>query len=655
MVFLPTAAFGNSRFLMTVGRSGEVMGLFYPHIDHAQNVRECLFGVYFADSPEGRFAWSWDDMWRIEQGFSNNGDTEFASSILRTVLSNPRTGLVVELVDLVPADAPAWVRQVSVSGGHGRLKVCQYFQLNLGDVARGNAVHVYPDERQCIQRYRETTFCITADRGFEHQCGKLAGDLSSRTKWDMTHGHLSGQEMDIGQVDLAIAFPLDFGDPRSPEGRKLSSHTERITMVVAAGGNEPEARDRARQVLSTSFPELCEGVAHGARSWLVRGPQTRDAELRTPLQRSLLVLRDLVDEGTGAMLAAPEFDPMYELSGGYGYCWPRDAAEGALALAEAGYVDTAERVLRWCAGTQLETGHWYQRYWTTGLPASAWCVYPDFYQLDQTAATVDAMCRLAPMLPEGAERDQYVAAVRPAVERGIAAIDRAVADDGLHERAADLWERFRGVFSYTSAAVYRAWLSAKETYGLPASKAARVKRAVLERFWLEDERRFARGLDYDGNIDRQHDSSVLGLIEPFGLLDLRDETEFAMAVGTLEAVERCLSLTIRGRRCILRHEHDPYMGGAAGCVNTLWTARVHLAVAEAWLDRGRSDRALDHVGMARQHLSTAVACANPTGQLPELIVHMDSFTYWAAPHAWASGLFVVTVMKLERLRGLLSA
>ncbi|HOS95167.1 MAG TPA: hypothetical protein PLQ54_17765, partial [Armatimonadota bacterium] len=168
MVFLPTAAFGNSRFLMTVGRSGEVMGLFYPHIDHAQNVRECLFGVYFADSPEGRFAWSWDDMWRIEQGFSNNGDTEFASSILRTVLSNPRTGLVVELVDLVPADAPAWVRQVSVSGGHGRLKVCQYFQLNLGDVARGNAVHVYPDERQCIQRYRETTFCITADRGFEH-------------------------------------------------------------------------------------------------------------------------------------------------------------------------------------------------------------------------------------------------------------------------------------------------------------------------------------------------------------------------------------------------------------------------------------------------------------------------------------------------------
>ena len=52
------------------------------------------------------------------------------------------------------------------------------------------------------------------------------------------------------------------------------------------------------------------------------GPAGIDALYR----RSLLVLEDLADRATGAIIAAPEMDPKFLRSGGYGFVWPRDLA-----------------------------------------------------------------------------------------------------------------------------------------------------------------------------------------------------------------------------------------------------------------------------------------------------------------------------------------
>ena len=637
MVFLPSAAFGNGRVLVTTGRCGEVMSLFYPYIDWARNVRECLVGVHFP--VEQRFAWSWDGTWDVRQAFEDSDETGNVTDVLRTVLRDQATGVTLTLTDVCPPDESAWVREFAVTGATP-VRVGQYFHLALGDVPGQNSVHFLHEHGCFVQRYRDIVFCIAVNRPIEHQCGKLGQDGSSRTKWDLTMGRASGQEMDLGDVDFSLAFQTE----GAPEGR-----TERSVMVVAAGATQEEAMERAQRLLEAPFPKWRRDSHEASDSWLGVAPSGDASEYEATYQRSLLVLRDLVDAQTGGLLAAPEFDPDYLLSGGYGYCWPRDAAEAALALARAGYVSDAERVMRWCMERQLPSGHWYQRYWVSGQPAPAWCVYPDFYQLDQTAATVDGLCRIGLMLPSELAED-YLATARPTVERGWRAIERAVGDDGLHETAADLWERFRGVFTYTSAAICRAALSVQATYQIPCRELAeRVKSAALDRFFMPEENRFARGLGWDGQLDTEHDSSILGVIEPFGMLDLTDDTEFSMALDTLESVEKHLSIEIRGRRCILRHEHDPYMGGAAGCVNTLWTARVHLTVAKELKRRGRSLHAEEHIWQAEEHLRTAMACANPSGQLPELIVSQDGYTYWAAPHAWASGLFVVCVLELMKL------
>jgi len=62
-------------------------------------------------------------------------------------------------------------------------------------------------------------------------------------------------------------------------------------------------------------------------------------------RRSLLVLRALTDQRTGAVLAGAR--------AGWDYVWPRDAATAAIAFAAAGYRGEARRVARFLLGLDL--------------------------------------------------------------------------------------------------------------------------------------------------------------------------------------------------------------------------------------------------------------------------------------------------------------
>ena len=46
-------------------------------------------------------------------------------------------------------------------------------------------------------------------------------------------------------------------------------------------------------------------------------------DLTEAYDRCLLTLDLMIDPDLGSMIVAPEFDPEYRRSGGYGYCWPR--------------------------------------------------------------------------------------------------------------------------------------------------------------------------------------------------------------------------------------------------------------------------------------------------------------------------------------------
>ena len=98
------------------------------------------------------------------------------------------------------------------------------------------------------------------------------------------------------------------------------------------------------------------------------------------------MLEQLTDRQTGATIAAPEFDPSFEQSGGYGFVWPRDLGYVVLSFLAAGRGDLAVPALRWLAREQAPEGLWLQRYWTDGSLAPSW----GLHQLDETGMAVFA-------------------------------------------------------------------------------------------------------------------------------------------------------------------------------------------------------------------------------------------------------------------------
>ncbi|MGD8240822.1 MAG: hypothetical protein PVH68_19890, partial [Armatimonadota bacterium] len=105
-VYLPTAATGNSRILVTLGSAGELMGFAYPHIDFPQNAREGLTAIHVAP-PGGapRCTWLFEGHWRRRQTYLD------ATNIVRTVLTSEYFGLVVEITDVVPPGSALLARR----------------------------------------------------------------------------------------------------------------------------------------------------------------------------------------------------------------------------------------------------------------------------------------------------------------------------------------------------------------------------------------------------------------------------------------------------------------------------------------------------------------------------------------------------------------
>jgi GH15 family glucan-1,4-alpha-glucosidase len=372
-------------------------------------------------------------------------------------------------------------------------------------------------------------------------------------------------------------------------------------------------------------------------------------DLDSAYERALLSLRLLVDETTGAVIAAPEFDGAYQRSGGYGYCWPRDASVAAASLRQAGYPQYEKRLADWYVTNQLPSGYWGQRYWSEGMLAASWALREDFLQLDQCGAALLTLCTVEPQ--NSGERSKRL---WQAIWRGAEPLADRV-KDGWHYEACDLWETYWGHFVYTNAAIATALRFAAEVAdrrGEPGlfqkwrDVSHRMREAVLDIYTGEY---FPRGLRLDSHVDSSVDTSTLGAVAPFPLLDLSDHGDREKAERNLATIRARLSREVDGKAGLRRFEGDAYLSGAIGCVNTLWAALVALKLAAAWAPED-AYRATEHRRQALADLDFCLIHGTPMGLLPEMIVLEPGTPYWAAPHAWASALLVDCVHELQVAR-----
>ncbi len=608
--FRPAAVLGNGSLLVTLSARGEIERLFWPNVDHGQHLGELRLGL----EAHGELRWLDEEPFSWSQAYSND------SSVLHTTATLGET--IVEVADLVTPGDAVLARFVR-SSAPARLVVWSRPTLN-GDF-RSVAAYVDPATKALVFYVRGVALAMTV----------VARAVTASLR------EASG-----------AAATADIVVHRAPVEGSVSGVVDRANgaLVLAAFGTTPdEAIARLARPASVGFDLLAaERRSYDREAIALAKPATADVPgLADLYARSLLVLEQLTDRQTGATIAAPEFDPDFEQSGGYGFVWPRDLAYVVLSFLAAGRGDLVRPALRWLAREQAPEGLWLQRYWTDGSLARSW----GLHQVDETGVVVFAYEAAWRALGDAALDRELWPSARAAGDFLCAFIDP---ETGLPLPSVDLWEQSDGQHSYSAAATYGglaacATMAARHEPALASgylAAAARVRAAIEEHLWSERHGRYLRTrwaarADAEGeqppaifdrrlryptrtvrSADREDarvDSSLLGLAWPFRAVDPGSPR----MRSTIAAVERELGLPDGG---MLRHEGDDYAGGNPWLISTLWLGLAKRLVG-------------DDAGLSRA-LVYALAQETALGLLPEQVTRTGE-PAWVVPLGWSHAMLVL--------------
>lgn len=611
--YRPAAVLGNGSLLATLSARGEIERLFWPNVDHGQHLGELRLGVQLDD---GAVRWLDEEPFRWDQAYADG------SSLLKTAVQD---GVVeVEITDLVTPAEPVLARGMRCSS---RARLVVRCTPSLDGDPRSVAGYVDPTTGALVFYLRGVALAV-ALVARDAAATLREGNGDAVTDDIVAHrapveGSISGEVDSDGGALVLAAFGTT---PAEAIARLARPATVGVDTLVA----ERVAYDREAIALAKPVTEAVPGVA----------------EL---YDRSLLVLEQLTDRQTGATIAAPEFDPAFEESGGYGFVWPRDLGYVVLSFLAAGRGDLAVPALRWLAREQAPEGLWLQRYWTDGSLAPSW----GLHQLDETGMVVFAYEAAWRALGDAALDRELWPSARAA---GDFLWDFLDSDTGLPRPSIDLWEQTDGQHSYSAAATYGgltacAAMAARHEPRLEQKyreAAERVRNGIETYLWSERHGRYVRSrwvgrsdelgeappaiferrLRYPTravrSVDREDarvDSSLLGLSWPFRAVDPRSPRMRA----TVAAVQRKLQLPDGG---VLRHEGDDYAGGNPWLLCTLW---LGLARRQAG----------DEAGL-RQALEYALARQTSLGLLPEQVTRTGG-PAWVVPLGWSHAMLVLAV------------
>jgi oligosaccharide amylase len=571
---------GNGSLLATLSARGEVERLFWPRIDWGQHLGELRLGL----AANGRTRWLDEDPFTHTQSYLDD------ALVLRTVVRG--SDAEVELLDHVAPDAPVLVRRITAAAG---LELVVYCRPQLEESSRYGGVWVRADDACLLFYRRDVALAVALVPSRYVGCGDAVDGGPV--------GAIGGARAAHGPADGTLTCEL----------------AAEAVVLCAFGSTGEEALAHLRRHAEVPHPDLLgQRLRHDEKRVAAAPAETSGLDGADALyRRSLLVFDVVTDRHTGGVLAAPEVDPDFVRSGGYGFVWPRDLAYGVLAFLASGRGELARRALRWSLRTQAPEGVWLQRHWTEGFLAPSWTPL----QLDETGALLLAYeAAWRSLGDEVLDRELWPAA-RRAADFFLGFREQ---ESGLPRPSYDLWEEHEGRHAYTAAAVVgglraAAAMATRHDPGREArylGAAGEMCAAIESRHWDASRGHYVSSLE-----GRGLDASLLGLSWPFGAVDLASPRLRA----TVAAIERELRTASGGIR---RYAADRYAGGNAWVLTTLWLALVHRQLGDA-------------AGYERC-VSFAVDAQTELGLLPEQ-VYEDGSPAWVVPLTWSHAMLVLAV------------
>ncbi|MDD7837172.1 trehalase-like domain-containing protein [Paenarthrobacter sp. AB444] len=419
--------------------------------------------------------------------------------------------------------------------------------------------------------------------------------------------HILGTSDPIILAAPGVAFTITSDGRFATATAEVALGDGPIVLNMRCGDTEPPPADPDGEPMRRA------AVGRDMREWVrtLQLPTMKPSLVR----RSALVLKSLVHEPTGAVLAAPTTSLPEGIGGtrnwDYRYCWLRDGSMTVNALVSLGSTNEAHGFLDWL-GRILENApgpEWlHPLYSVTGAPLSTEAIVESLpgyagsrpVRIGNAAdhqVQLDVFGPIAELIGDLAERQDFLPDEHWFLMEQMAHAVMA----RWHEPDHGIWEARRAprhhVYTKTMCWVTldRAVKTAVKHGRVPhadwAPEAAIIRDEVLREGWDESARSYTVAYD-----SPDLDAAVLH-IGLSGLLDVQDQR----FLDTVTAVER----ELRVGPTVFRYRYDDGLPGLEGGFHicTTWLIEAYLAV-------GRLDDALEL-------FNQLVALFGPTGLLPE--------------------------------------
>lgn len=627
---------GNSSMLGCITERGELVRLYWPHIDYPQHIGKMSAGIFFQGNNTSTL-WLDSGNWKVEQKYIQE------TNILETAYINEHENFRVSQTDFVLHDKDVMIRLYEFENA-GDEVVDPGFMLYSSAITTNPQLScvLFDSALDSLVHYRNNYYIsISADMEvWKYQLGNDAYNSAERAV-------LKGND-NIGMMnDAALSWKL---------GKMAPGCKKMLTLHICAAQNMRLLKEVIKSIKKMDSSSELRNTIKYWNAFLnnANSIKTGNREIDELYNRSILVFKLMSDKNTGGLLASPEIDEEFTRCGRYAYCWGRDAAFITGALDICGFHADVDRFYKWASEIQDEEGSWQQRYHMDGNLAPSWGL-----QIDETGTILWGILQHYKITKDISFLEDMWDCVKRGANFLLGFLD---AGTGLPWLSFDLWEERLGEHAYSSAAVYGGMVSAAEIgkillkddeLQIQWTRVTEDLRTAIEKnFWKQDWHRFIRSVrvklnpwgeensqdkvcmevnnkgDYRDFTaeDWTVDISLLGLTVPFGVY----EAGHHMMEGTLDVIEMVLDCPVAGG--LKRYENDSYAGGNPWIIAALWAALYHI-------DKNDIEK-------AQKYFNWAVNCRTFLGLLPEQVHRETGKPVWVIPLTWSHAMFVLTLDKL---------
>ena len=619
------AIIGNQNILASYTKNGEILRIFYPNRDYKQILDFLHTGLKINDS---RLVYLHQDINNVyEQNY------EKGTNILQTEIVNTYFNIKIIQKDYVVMKENIIVKKYKFIN-ENTIDLNLNFIVHSGLISSPNNRVSGMCKNDTLMQYNyDYTMCTFSKE-------KLLSSQINNVKNNIADGQIGDKDYVGMSADSAISYNL---------GTLKPGNTREFELYIYINDNKnnldtlEKTIDRIRKI---DFKVEYESVKKYWRKYLKDhntinlddlAETPKNMKIKQIYERTILLYALLVNNETGGISAAVEIDEEFKKSGGYDYCWTRDAIFVTYAMDILNMKKEVEKFYKnFCKNTQSRNGMWEQRFFTDGRLAPCWG-----YQVDETGSVVFGVYHHYLKVKD----KKFLKDNLKMCEKAVVFLKKYITD--IFEKtnkiqvSYDLWEMHEGVSLYSIASIFAAFDSMIKIYEelkeeftknrvkqenvnkekeLLREINVKIKEYILQNFYDETTKSFARDLE-----DKQSDISVLGTVIPFEVFTAKDKK----IINTVEKINMTLRTYTGG---YIRFEGDEYTKGRPWVIATLWMAHYYIDIGE----EAKAKECFDYV----------IKTSTEHGFLAEQIDNATMKPAWVLGLGWSHAKFIIILDKM---------